>query len=288
MARKLSAAALAIGALVLVVVNGCHGIRNAPMTTHFPLTESNTVTYIGHATVLLRLNGVTVLTDPLYSGRISICRRYVQPGVPLQGLPRLDVILISHSHWDHLNTWTLKQLDKRVVVVVPDGLQDDVRDLGFLDVRGLKQWETTTVRGAEVTAVSAQHWGTHCGYLIHSGMTVYFAGDTGLFDGMREIGARRPIALALLPIGAYRPHITFFPGVSRKMRSMHMAPEDVPQAAEMLGARLAVPIHWGTFKLTGEPIDEPLEWLQRVIREQGLRGTVRIVVHGETIAFYPE
>lgn len=285
MAVKISAVALAAGALAFVVVNGCHAVRNAPMTTRFPLTEPDTVTYIGHATVLLRLNGVAALTDPLYSERISIYRRYVQPGVPLEELPPLDLILISHSHWDHLDTRTLKRLDERVVVVVPDGLQDGVRDLGFRDVRGLKPWETTTVRRAEVMAVPAQHWGTHCGYLIHSGKTVYFAGDTGLFDGMREIGARRTIDVALLPIGAYQPHIAFFPGISRKMRSVHMAPEDVPPAAELLGARLVVPIHWGTFRLTGEPIDEPLERLQRVILDNGLGTRVRIVVQGETTSF---
>ncbi len=284
-AVKLSATALAAAAVAFVVLNGCHAVRNAPMVTRFPLMEPDTVTYIGHATVLFRLNGVTALTDPLYNERISIYRRYVQPGLPLQELPPLDLILISHSHWDHFDTWTLRRLDRRAVVVVPDGLQGDVRSLGFQDVRGLKHWETTTVGGAEVTAVPARHWGTYCGFLIHNGKTVYFAGDTGLFDGMREIGARRRIDLALLPIGAYRPHVAFLPILSRKMRSVHMAPEDVPPAAEMLGARLVVPVHWGTFKLTGEPIDEPLDRLQRVMRDESMNGRIRIVMQGETVAF---
>lgn len=284
-ASKLSAATLGVGALVFVLMNGCHAVRHAPMTTRFPLAEPNTVTYIGHATVLLRLNGVTALTDPLYSEYVGIYRRYVAPGVPLQDLPALDLILLSHGHWDHLDTATLQRLDKGAVLIVPDGLQEDVRGLGFREVRGLTQGETTTVRGAAVTAVPVQHWGTACGYLIRKGKAVYFAGDTGLFAGMRAIGEQGTIDLALLPIGAYRPHLSFVPGASRAMRRVHMAPEDVPPVAEMLDAGLVVPVHWGTFKLTGEPIDEPLERLQRVIRGQDLAGRVRIVVHGETTAF---
>lgn len=278
---------LAAGALLslFLATNACHTMQPAPMSSTFPVAEPNTVTYIGHATVLLRLNGVAILTDPLYSEYVSLYRRYVRPGVPLDGLPPLDIILISHGHSDHLDRSTLRRLDRGTVVVVPEGLEATVRDLGFRDVRGLRLWETTTVRGTELTAVPARHWGTYCGYLIRNGKTVYFAGDTGLFEGLRTIGQTHPIDLALLPIGAYRPHVWFIPGASRAMRRVHMAPEDVPAAMAMLGARLVIPIHWGTFKLTGEPIAEPVERLRRVVAERGLADGVRLVRHGETIVF---
>lgn len=281
---SIAAGALLALALVFVVTNGCHGIRNAP-TAMASFSEPNTITYIGHATVLLRLNGVTVLTDPVFSEYVGIYRRYVQPGMAIADLPVLDVILLSHGHWDHLDRPTLRQLDKAAAVVVPAGLDEALRALGFPDVRGLRPWERTTVRGLEITAVPAKHWGTRGGYLIRNGAVVYFAGDTGLFDGMRAIGDSQPIDLALLPIGAYHPHLWFIPGVSRAMRRVHMAPEDLPAAAAMLRAKLIVPIHWGTFKLTGEPIDEPLTRLRRVVADRGLEDRVRVVSHGESLVF---
>jgi L-ascorbate metabolism protein UlaG (beta-lactamase superfamily) len=253
--------------------------------TPLPLSEPNTITYIGHATVLLRLNGITALTDPVYSNHIGIFRRYVGPGIAIGDLPKLDVILVSHGHWDHLNRPTLRRLDKSAVVLVPAGLEESLRELGFRDVRGLRLWQTTNVRGAEITAVPSQHWGPHCGYLIRNGRTVYFAGDTGLFDGMRAIGDSQQIDVALLPIGAYRPHVWFIPGASRAMRRVHMAPEDIPAAARMLGARLVVPIHWGTLKLTGEPIDEPMQRFRGVIARERMQEQVRVLAHGETLAF---
>jgi L-ascorbate metabolism protein UlaG (beta-lactamase superfamily) len=279
------AVVLALLSLAFVVGNACHSISQAPMSTKFPVSQPNTVTYIGHATVLLRLNGTTVITDPLYSEYVGLYRRYVQPGVAIEDLPPLDAVVISHGHWDHLDKSTLRRFDKRVVVVVPDGLQGSIRELGFREVRGLNEWQTTTVGGAEITAVPAKHFGTSCGYLVRNKKTVYLAGDTGLFDAMRTIGERQSIDLALLPIGGYRPHLWFVPGASSAMRRVHMAPEDVPEAATMLNAKLVVPIHWGTFKLTGEPSDEPLTRLQRTIRDKALDQRVRVIVPGETAAF---
>lgn len=287
--RRLAVLSGGLSASVLLAIfllaNACHPMQPAPMHTTFPLAEPNTVTYVGHATVLLRLHGVAILTDPVYGEYVGIYRRYVRPGVPFDALPPLDVILISHGHWDHFDRSTLRRIDKGTVVVVPDGLQATVRGLGFRDVRGLKPWDSTTVRGTGFTAVPARHFGTSCGYLVRNGKTVYFAGDTGLFEGMRAIGRAGSIDLALLPIGAYRPHVWFIPGASRAMRRVHMAPEDVPAATAMLGAKLVVPIHWGTFKLTGEPIDEPVERLQRVLAQRSLADSVRLVLPGETVAF---
>ncbi|MCK4660439.1 MAG: MBL fold metallo-hydrolase [Phycisphaerae bacterium] len=271
--------------LAFVACNACHSIREAPMSTHLPPPQRDSVTYVGHATVLLRLGGTTVITDPIYSEYVAFYRRYVHPGVPLEELPDLDVILISHGHWDHLDKSTLKLLDKDIVVIVPDGLQRSITGLGFTDVRGLKEWQTTTVHETTVTAVPARHSRVSCGYLIHNGKTVYFAGDTGLFDEMKRIGETRAIDLALLPIGGYQPHISFVPGLTGAMRGRHMAPADVPVAIEMLDSTLVVPIHWGTFALTGEPIDEPPEQMRQVIKQQGLEDKVRILLQGESIGF---
>lgn len=284
---KMQRQAALAAALCLVMTH--YGYSEPGQKNITPTTSGvgSSVTYIGHATVLLRLAGTALLTDPLFSEQVGPIARQAPLGMALNDLPPLDAVLISHNHWDHLDKRSLKSLDKTVPLIVPDGLQKKVRKLGFQDVRGLKTWETTKVRNAEITAVPARHWGTHCGYLIHAeGKTVYFAGDTGLFDGMRAIGERGPIDLALLPIGAYRPRLSFIPGTSWAMRRVHMAPEDLPEAAAMLKAKIIVPIHWGTFKLTGEPVKEPMERLQRLLDAQdSLKAKVRVVKHGETMNF---
>ncbi len=280
----IAAGGAVLAAAVVLVANGCHEVRSVSKAP-LPLSEPNTITYIGHSTILVRLDGVTLLTDPVFSEYVGVYRRYVEPGIARGDLPPLDAILLSHGHWDHLDKPTLRQLDKATAVVVPAGLEDAVFALGFRDVRGLRPWDRTTVGGAEITAVPAKHWGTRCGFLIRNGATVYFAGDTGVFDGMRAIGDSQPIDVALLPIGAYRPHVWFIPGANRAMRRVHMAPEDLPAAAAMLRPKLIVPIHWGTFKLTGEPIDEPLARLRRVVAQHAMQDRVRIVSHGESLIF---
>ncbi len=245
------------------------------------------VTYVGHATVLVRFDGVALLTDPVYSRRLILPKRLVEPGVPLAQLPPLDVVLVSHGHMDHLDVPTHRRLPKTdTVAVVAKNLSDLVAGCGYREVIELAWGDTVTVRGVRVTALPVKHWGTrnlwpddrgYTGFLVeHRDGTVFFPGDTAYFPGFRDYGRRHAIDVALLPIGAYRPPA---------FRRVHMNPEDALQTLVDLDARYMVPIHWGTFVVSYEPIDEPVAWLEELARERGLTERVAVLRHGESRRF---
>jgi L-ascorbate metabolism protein UlaG (beta-lactamase superfamily) len=248
------------------------------------------VTYVGHATVLLRLGRVSLLTDPVYSSRLILPKRLVAPGVALGALPRLDAVLVSHGHMDHLDVPTHRRLPKSdTVAVVAKNLSDLVADCGYREVVELAWGEQVTVGDVLITALPVKHWGTrnlwpddrgYTGFLLeHPDGTVFFPGDTAYFPGFRDYGRRHAIDVALLPIGAYRPP---------PFRRVHMNPEDALQTLVDLGARWMVPIHWGTFVVSYEPIDEPVRWLGDLAEERGLAERVAVLRHGESRRFVPE
>ncbi len=233
------------------------------------------LTWIGHATFVLRLGGALIATDPIWSQRISgVIPRRAPPGVALEAVPALDVVTVSHNHYDHLDLPTLKRIGPATTYVVPVGNGDLLRKAGLDDVVELDWWESQVVKGVEITAVPARHWSMRAPWnrneMLWSGFVfraadgvAYHAGDTALFDGFGEIGARLgPIDWAMLPIGAYEPR--WF------MESQHMNPEDAGEAFVALGARTLVAMHWGTFKLTDEPLGEPPERMRAVFKERGL------------------
>ena len=228
------------------------------------------ITWIGHATVLVQAGGVTLLTDPIFSDDISgMYRRVAPPGVALKDLPPVDIVVISHNHRDHLDEESVLQLGPRVHYVVPLGMAKWFRARGLVNVTELDWWQSVTIKGAVVTMVPAQHWSQRSvddrdqslwgGYVFDSGgHRVYFAGDTGYPAAFREIGRRFPgIEVALLPIGCYAPRWFMHP--------QHMAPEEAAQAFRELGARTLVPMHWGTFRITDEPMDEPPKLLYQAM-----------------------
>ena len=253
------------------------------------------VTWIGHASFLGQLGGASVLIDPVFSRALSgVFRRYVAPGLAPEQLPPIDALLISHSHRDHLDEPSVLRLPRSTPVVVPLGLDSWFRRRGFEQVTELGWWDAVEVAGLKVTATPARHWSRRgfmdlnhslwCGYLLESESgNLYHAGDSGSFPGFREIGARFPdIQVALMPIGAYRP--AWF------MEPNHMNPEQAAQAFLELGARYLVPMHWGTFQLTDEPISEPIErlrawWRQhspagRHLRELAVGATLDLAAEG--------
>jgi L-ascorbate metabolism protein UlaG (beta-lactamase superfamily) len=241
--------------------------------------DAMSVTYIGHATALVQVGGVAILTDPNFSHRLMVPKRIVAPGVPLEALPQLDIVLVSHGHLDHLDLPTHRRLRKDAVVVCARNLGDLLASAGHRDIVELGWGESITLRGATITALEVNHWGTrgffddhrgYTGFLVETaGGSFFFPGDTAYFPHFAEYGRRYAIDLALLPIGAYNP-----------FRRVHMNPEDALQAFFDLRARYLVPIHWGTFVLSLEPVDEPPRWLASLAAKHGVSERVKILRHG--------
>jgi L-ascorbate metabolism protein UlaG (beta-lactamase superfamily) len=244
------------------------------------------VTYIGHATTLVQLGPVAILTDPVFSDRLLVPRRLVEPGVPLDELPPLDLVLVSHGHYDHLDVPTHHRLPNDAIAVVAENLADLVAPCGYRRVVELRWGESFVHRGVRVTALPVKHWGTrnllpdgrgYTGFLLESDAgAVFFPGDTAYFPGFSQYGSRFDIDVALLPIGAYSPP---------SFRRVHMNPEDAFRAFRDLRARFMVPIHWGTFTVSLEPIDEPVTWLDDIARREDAAERVVILGHGESRGF---
>jgi L-ascorbate metabolism protein UlaG (beta-lactamase superfamily) len=233
------------------------------------------LTWIGHATFVLRLGGVLVATDPIWSDRISgVIKRLAPPGVPLERLPPIDVVTVSHNHYDHLDVPTLRRIGKQARYVTLLGNAPFLRSAGVDNIVELDWWQSHRIGALEITAVPARHWSMRApwnrnealwgGFVFRGPEGVaYHSGDTALFDGFAEIGERAgPIDWAMLPIGAYEPR--WF------MEPQHMNPEDAGQAFERLRARHLVAMHWGTFKLTDEPIGEPPTRIARYFADHAI------------------
>lgn len=250
------------------------------------------LTWIGHATYLLQLAGRSLLTDPILSPRIALLPRNVAPGLAWEALPTIDVVTVSHNHFDHMDRPTLQRLAKRETppaAVVPLGLARSMRAWGYREVHELGWWDTARVRGLDVTLVPAQHWSRRSafdqdktlwgGFVIEGGgLRAYHSGDTAYFSGFKQIGARAgKIDAAMLPIGAYDPR--WF------MREQHMNPDDAVQAFIDLGAERFFAMHWGTFKLTDEPLDEPPTLTRALFERRGLAAHGLVIpAIGETVS----
>jgi L-ascorbate metabolism protein UlaG (beta-lactamase superfamily) len=252
--------------------------------------EGARLTWLGHAGWLVQLDGVSLLVDPVLSRSLpGGVPRNVPAPVEIRHLPRIDAQLVSHNHYDHMDLPTLEAVGAPVVAGL--GQKQTVAAAG-LKCTELGWWQSTQVRGVTVTFVPAQHWSrrgvfdanrTLWGGFVIAGPSarVYHAGDTAAFDGFKEIARRFPgLDAALLPIGAYDP--AWF------MQKQHMSPEQAVQAYRDLGARAFVAMHWGTFKLADEPLDEPPRRLAAEWRRLGLPAAARHVpAVGETLAVRP-
>jgi L-ascorbate metabolism protein UlaG (beta-lactamase superfamily) len=222
------------------------------------------VTWLGHAGFLVQIDGCNVLIDPNWALWHGPVKRYRHPSLYAHDLPDIDLVLITHAHFDHLHLPSLKRIAKGQPIVLPRGCGSLVRKLNFASVTELSSWGSVTFRDLTVTLTPARHWGaryihdTHRefgGYLIEScDRTVYHCGDSAMFDGFAEIGERAPIDIALMPIGAYDPP---------SGRPVHM--------------------NYDTFPISGEPVHEPAERLQRAAAERALTDRVQILREGETL-----
>jgi L-ascorbate metabolism protein UlaG (beta-lactamase superfamily) len=234
--------------------------------------------YVGHATVLVELDGVRLLTDPVLRSRVVHLRRRVP--APTEPLSDLSAVLLSHVHYDHLDLPSLRSLGRKVPVIVPRGARRAVR--GFADVRELRVGEELRFDEVTVRAVPAEHKSARLplfpspaiGFVISGSRTVYFAGDTDLFAGMA--GLADELDVALVPVAGWGPKVG--PG--------HLDPARAAHAVQLLQPRIAVPIHWGTLStLRAHPSAEPPHEFERQTAERAPQVDVRVLQPGEALEF---
>lgn len=290
-----------------------------------------TLTWVGHSTFLIQLGGLNIMTDPVWSNQMAFQKRLTPPGIPIEDVPPIDVVLISHSHYDHLNINTLRKLIGTRQLLVPAGLGTKLRKKGFIHVKELSWWESVNINGVKFTFVPSQHstrrnpwdnnrshWGgfvieqsasrsgklvshishkstpekdsfdiekaendsLHEKYRIHRPFvsetpTIYFAGDSGYFQGFKDISRRFSIDVALMPIGAYEPEWFMGP--------QHVTPEQALQAFLDTDSKWFVPMHYGAFKLAD---DTPRDALNRLEADRIKRNIsnerVLVLPQGET------
>ncbi len=262
----------------------------APSFKPDPKSWSNsaiTAAWIGHATVLINFYGTMILTDPVFSKRVGPSfirlgtfgpKRLVDPALRIEELPPLDLILLSHAHFDHLDLSSLRRLGKSTPVVMAKNTSDIVEDMKWKSVRELDWGEKTTVSGIEIEGLRVNHFGwrwpwehdrsrgnhegrSFNGYLLtKNGRHIVFGGDTAYQEYFKEIGDRNinPV-LAIMPIGAYDPWIF-----------VHANPEQSAAMTKQMGAKAILPVHWSTFTLSNEPVNEPIERLKKAIEGEPL------------------
>jgi L-ascorbate metabolism protein UlaG (beta-lactamase superfamily) len=272
------------------------------------------ITFIGHSSFLIQTAGRALLIDPVFATRLILLRRQRHPGIRVPDLPPIDAVLLTHAHMDHLNRPSLRAIIRGMqrrgmpapVAIVPEGVEDLVRDLGFARIEALQWWQSVDLDFADtnsqkaqsiatrhkasrgeslrITATPARHWGarlfndTHRGfggYVIESpaSPTIYHSGDTAYFSGFSEIGRRLQPEVALLPIGAYFPD---------SYRSVHTSPEEALRAFIDLNAEVMIPMHYGTFRLGREPMNEPLPRLLSAASHAGVSDKIVPLIEGET------
>lgn len=240
------------------------------------------VTWIGHASFLLQFEEHRVMVDPNWARWHGYVKRLREPGLPLKGIPELDLVLVSHAHFDHLHKPSLKVLQARGGIVVPRGSANLVRRLGFPAIHEMKVWDRLEYERLSVVHTPSHHWGARYlhdihrefgGYLIESGgKSVFHCGDSAWFDGFAEIGRRYgDIDVALMPIGAYE---------APSGRDVHLNPEEAVRAFAELGAKVMIPMHYGTFPLGNEPLGEPVERLLMEADRLGISDRILIPEEG--------
>jgi L-ascorbate metabolism protein UlaG (beta-lactamase superfamily) len=265
--------------------------------THAPRMAGNGdlgVTFIGHASFFVQIGGRSVLIDPNFARWLFVLKRLRRPGLRVRDLPSIDLVLVTHAHFDHLHRPSLRAIVQNNLrtsgtapaIIVPTHVSDLVADLGFSEIIELDWWKTSHDGDLSVTHVPSRHWGARIlkdshrgygGYVLQAGKhSVYHAGDTAYFAGFREIGRRLSPELALLPIGAYNPP---------QFRNVHANPADATRAFLDLNARWMVPMHYGSFRLSHEPMDEPLQLLDEEARSAGIEDRVFVLQEGITRFF---
>lgn len=244
------------------------------------------ITWIGHASFLIQFSDLNVLVDPNFANWLFLMKRIKRAGLKITDLPPIDLVLLTHAHYDHFHKPTLRKLPSTKIGVMPWGVGSLAKKLGFARIIELDWWESFSQGDWKVTFTPSQHWGArtlhdhHRGYggfvLEHQGRKIYHAGDSAYFDGFKEIGDKLRPEIALLPIGAYHPE---------SFRKVHMGPDEAVKAFTDLRAKFFVPMHYGTFKLSFEDMDEPPRWLREIAAQQKLLPRLKILDEGRPKVF---
>ena len=266
---------------------------------HRPVLAGNGdlgITFIGHSGFFMQMGGKNFLIDPNFARWLFLLKRLRNPGLRIGDLPAIDYVLITHAHFDHLHRPSLRHIARMTrrltgrapTLIIPNHVADVVRLLGFSKVHPWA-WrdECHDPEGRlTITHVPARHWGarmirdTHRGfggYVLRDGnRSIYHAGDTAYFSGFQEIGRRLKPEIALLPIGAYHPE---------PFRNVHTSPEDAMQAFLDLGSQWMVPMHYGSFRLSHEPMEEPIQRLKLAAESAGVSERVLVLEEGVTRFF---
>jgi L-ascorbate metabolism protein UlaG (beta-lactamase superfamily) len=242
--------------------------------------------WIGHSTVLISFYGTRILIDPNFSKRIVLARRVVGLPIEPEEIKELDLILISHAHYDHLDRDSLKRLPKDALLIIPKGCRDLVENLGFSKIMEMNGDDVLESHGLQIEALKPAHWGrrspwdeTDRGYnsyiISKNGQSILFAGDTGHSGVFAEKGVGRGLSLAFFPITAYKPDW---------FQRNHATPEQALRMFTESGAQFMIPIHWGTFILSHEPLDEPIARLKAEALRLKIEDRVVILRHGESFS----
>jgi N-acyl-phosphatidylethanolamine-hydrolysing phospholipase D len=256
------------------------------------------ITWIGHSTFLIQIEGIHILTDPVFSdycGPNSLLRveRVVPPGVPFEQLPSIHAVLISHNHYDHLDAPTVEHLGNGPTYFVPLGIAKWFEKRKIKNVVEMDWWQTSPFHGLKVHSVPIQHFSNRTlfdrnetlwsGWVIESKLgKTFFAGDTGYSPVFKEIGDRfGPVQISIIPIGAYRPRWFMSP--------VHVDPPEAIKILKDTHSQKAIAGHWGTFKLSDEPLGEPPAYLRKALREDGIdEGQFITMKLGETLSLSKE
>ena len=256
------------------------GVQHRPV---FPELKTGqlALTWIGHASFLIQTPRHNILVDPNWANWLIVIRRLKRAGMAIHDLPNIDLVLITHAHFDHLNRRTLRTVAEEQPIVVPSGVSNLVHDLGFERVHEMNWWDQWDHEGLKITFTPAKHWGARVlhdshrgygGYVVEfEGRQVYHCGDSAYFDGFKEIGDRLAPEISLMPIGAYDPP---------SGRDVHMGPEEAVRAFLELKSQTFVPMHFGTYRMSYEPMHEPEERLKVAGAAAGVLPQIRFLTEG--------
>ncbi len=256
------------------------GVRLSPS---FPSLSEGQVclTWVGHASFLVQTPRHNILIDPNWANWLLVIRRLKRAGIAIRDLPDIDLVLITHAHFDHLNRRSLREVAARQPVAVPSGVSNLVHGLGFDQVREMTWWDHWEVEDLSVTFTPAHHWGAryladrHRGYggysLAYGARTIYHCGDTAYFKEFPEIGKRLRPEIVLMPIGSYD---------QPSKRVSHITPEKAVQAFLELQGKILIPMHFGTYRMSYEPLHEPAHRLLVAASRAGILSQVHFLHEG--------